>query len=104
MGIVYLSLFVRLIIKLNKRLRSRKFIKAHFTFKNIKWLVDTLFSTVAIAGFYLIPTIVIGTSYEHIAMTAPASMVTAEIALWVMALYSLGTFLAKVLVSPLKTN
>lgn len=100
LGIVYIGLFIRLFVKLRKRLRSGEMIKWSFTSKNIKWLFDPIFSIAGLVALYVVPSIYGNTSYQFAAMFSPASMTPAIIATWVGVVYSLCSFGVKVFIKP----
>jgi len=97
MGIVYAGLFVRFFVKLAKRLHSEAFIKGKFVPKQLLGLIEPICS---LAAFYFVPSIVFSTSRAFYLEYAPASIHVAEVAMWVMAVYSLVGFLSKVFVHP----
>jgi len=96
-GIVYVGLFVRFFIKLTKRLRSGETVKGKFSFKNLFGLIEP---TLSLASFYIAPSIIFSTSREFYLEYTPASIHIAEIAIWIMAVYSLTLLWAKVFVHP----
>jgi len=99
-GIVYAGLFVRLFVKLGKRLRSGEMIKGRFTSKNIKWLFDPIWAIAGLVAIYIVPSIYGNTSYQFAVMFSPASMTPAIIASWIGVVYSLCAFGVKVFVRP----
>ena len=99
-GILYIGLFVRLVIKVAKRLRSGEKIKANFTSKNIGRILDPIISLVILIAFYVGPAMMFGNSFTHVAMHSPASMATALAALWIMMMYTLCSWLVRVFVNP----
>ena len=97
-GLFYVLLFIRLAIKLSKRLKNGEVVKVVFTSKDISKLFDPILGVVGVLAFYVgIPTM-FDTSFGHLIMTGPASMTTAGIALWIMLAYSLFAFSSKVFV------
>ena len=94
-GIVYVGLLIRLLIKLLKRLRSGEIIKGKFVPKHFLGLIEPICS---LAVFYFVPSIVFSTSREFYLEYTPASIHVAEVAIWVMAVYSVVRFLDKVFV------
>jgi len=95
-GIIYIGLLIRLFVKLAKRLRSGEEIRGSFTSKNIKWLLDPIFSIVGLAAVYIGPPIVANMSFEFVVMYFPASFAFAIIASWIGVVYSFSSFFAKV--------
>ena len=92
-GIVYLALFIRLAIRVNKRLRSGEKIRADFSLKNI-----IKFPIISIAGlifYYNFQWIIMDTTRASIMQNWPISFAVAAIAIWIMTLYDLFSWLAK---------
>ena len=95
-GTIFVFLFVRLVIRFVKRLRSGEQIKARFEPRNIIWFMDLIISIIGVLAFYLlVPSIFFRTSYAFAAMFSPASITTAGIAVWIMLAYSAFEFIAK---------
>ena len=95
-GIIYISLLIRLVVKLIKKVRSREVIKGSFTSKNIKWIFDPIFNIVGLIAMYVGPTIVANMSFEFVVMYFPASFAFALIASWIGVLYSICILFAKI--------
>ena len=98
LGILYIGLFIRLVIKTSKRLQNGEVIKANFTAKNIIGILNPIISVVFLLGFYLGLPEMNGNAFSSITPLMPASTTTAIVALWIMTAYSLCTWLVKVFV------
>ena len=94
-GIVYVIMFVRLVIKTMKRLRSGERIKINTTSISLSGLIDPILTIGVAIGFYIIPGMFLNTSHQLLVLTAPASMTIAGIALWINALQSVCSWLVK---------
>lgn len=99
-GVIYIGLLIRFVIKTVKRLRDGEVIRANFTPKNVARILDPIISFLVLIGIYVGPTVMFQNSFAHVSMLSPASMNTAIIALWIVTIYSLCSWLVKVFVNP----
>ena len=99
-GIVYVIMFVRLVIKTMKRLRSGERIKINTTSISLSGLIDPILAIGVAIGFYIIPGMFLNTSHQLLVLTSPANMTIAGIALWIGALQSVCSWWVKVFVNP----
>ena len=100
-GMVYVSLFVWLGVRVTKKIRSDKEAKRKINFK-VSWLIDLIISVAILMGFYIIPSILMHNSHGFLVHFGPISGFSATIAMWIMTVYSLCSLLAKMFVLPPK--
>jgi len=101
MGIVYIGLFVRLVVKLRKRLQSGEIMKANFSAKSIKMLIGgSIFSIAGLIFYYIFPYVVMDTTRASLLLNWPVSFAVAAIALWIMVIHDVFAWWIKVFVSP----
>ena len=96
-GIIFVGLFVRLAVRLRNQLRTGE--KKEFKIR-LRWLIGPLLSIIGLLLFYIIAPAVFETSFEVLALVLPSSLITAIIAMWIIAIYSFCAFLTKIFVSP----
>jgi len=100
LGLVFVGLFVRLLIRLSNRFRKGERIKTNFTAKIMIQLVAAVMSLALLIAFYIVPPLVFDTSRAVVVAFAPASLTTGGIALWIITAYAWCSWLAKVFVHP----
>jgi len=96
-GVLFIGLFLRLAIELKKWLHIRERTKSKI---RIKWLIGPFLSIIGLLILYIFVPMIFENSYEVLLLVMPASMTTAIIAMWIMVVYSLCAFVAKVFVNP----
>ena len=93
-GVLFIGLLIRLAIKVGKRMHSRE--KSKHMLK-IRWLFGLLPSIIGVLFFYIIAPMLFAMPLGALLIFSPASTVTAIVAVWIMAVYSTFSLLAKVL-------
>jgi len=105
MGVVFLGLLIRLMIKLRKRLQDGEIIKMNFSAKNIRLLISgSIFSVAGLIFYYIFPFVVLDTVRERFLLNSPVSFGVAAIAIWIMVLYDVFSWWVKVSVQPAITR
>ncbi|MCL2050487.1 MAG: beta-lactamase family protein [Lachnospiraceae bacterium] len=98
-GIVFILLLVRLFIKLIKRKQGGEKILGKINPKIAAKLISLIVSIIILAGSYLVPPAIFNNSRMRLVIFEPASSYTANIALWIIVIYCLCSFLNKLLAS-----
>ena len=100
-GIIYIGLFVRIIVKLRKRLKSGEVIKANFSAKSIKKLISgSILSIAFLTLYYIFPYVLMGITRASLINNFVTSFGVAAIAMWIMVLYDVFAWWTKMFVSP----
>jgi len=99
-GVVYIGLFVRLVVKLRKRLKDGEIIAANFSAKSLKSLSGLIFSIACLIFYYTFQFILLDTTRESLLQNWPVSFGIAAIAIWIMVLYDIFAWWVKVSVKP----
>ena len=100
-GVVYIGLFVRLVVKLRKRLQDGEKITANFSAKSIiKGLFSLTLSIASLIFYYTFQFILLDTTRASLLMNWPVSFGVAAIAVWIMVLYDAFAWWVKVSVKP----
>ena len=100
-GVVYLGLLVRLIIKLRKRLRNGEIIKSDFSAKNIKALIyGPILSIAGLIFYYSFQFIILDTTRASLLLNWPISFAIAAVAVWIHTLYDVFAWWVKAAVNP----
>ncbi|MCL2621228.1 MAG: serine hydrolase, partial [Defluviitaleaceae bacterium] len=96
MGVFFIGLFVRLVLKLRKQLHISEKTKSKI---KIKWLIGSVLSAIGLLAFYIVLPMVVETSYRIALLVFPASMTAATVAVWIALAYSLFSMWTKIFVS-----
>ena len=99
-GVIYIGLFVRLIMKLKKRLQGGEIIKANFSAESLKDSISLIFSIACLVFYYTFQFIILDTTRASLLQNWPTSFGAVAIAVWIMVLYDVFAWWAKVFVSP----
>ena len=97
LGVLFIGLFVRLAVKLYKQLQGGERAKAKL---RIRWLIAPIFSILGILIFHVVMPMLFAMPLGTLLLFSPASTITAIIAMWIMAAYSLFSLWSKVFVRP----
>ncbi|MCL2840520.1 MAG: beta-lactamase family protein [Defluviitaleaceae bacterium] len=95
-GVLFIGMFVRLIVKVNKQLPNEW--RAKPTLK-IRWLIVPIFSIIGVLIFHVVMPMLFIMPLGILLLFSPASAITAIIAMWVMAVYSLFSLWTKAFVN-----
>jgi len=96
LGILFIGLFARLVLKPRKQLRGSDKTKSK---PRIRWLIGLILSIIGLLFFYVIAPMLFAVPFNVIRLLLPASMTTAIIAVWVMLGYFLVCLWGRVFVS-----
>jgi len=99
-GVVYIGLFVRLVVKLRKRLKDGEIVTTNFSAKSLKSLSGLIFSIACLIFYYTFQFILLDTTRESLLQNWPVSFGIAAIAIWIMVLYDIFAGWVKVFVKP----
>jgi len=92
-GILFIGLFMRRVVKLCKQRNSREKVKHKL---KIRWLVAPILSIIGLLFIYVISPAASGMPFGMLIIYFPASMTTAVIAVWIITAYSLFSLGAKI--------
>jgi len=93
LGVLFIGLFVWRVVKVCKQLQIKERTRTKF---RIRWLVAPFLSIIGLLIFYVVIPMLFAMPFGTLVMFAPASTITAIIAVWIMAAYSLFSLGAKI--------
>ena len=100
-GAIYVGLFVRLMLKLRKRLRDGEIVKANVSAISITGLISgPIFSILSLVFYYIFPYVLLDTTRASLVDNWPISFALGFIAIWMFVLYEVFAWWAKVFVNP----
>jgi len=95
MGVVSIFMLIWLSVSFRKKVVGGEKMKAKLTAKSVAWLIFPIITIGVLVAFYVYPPIAFDTSWEVVTTFSPASFIWANIALWVIVVYSLYFWLVK---------
>lgn len=101
-GIVYLALFVRLVLKVRKRLRNGEEITVNTSTISIKGTVGSLILSIAglVFYYYIFPYVILNTTRASLLRNWPVSFAVAAVAIWIMLIYDVFAWFSKNCIHP----
>ena len=99
-GVVCIGLFMRLLMKVRKRLRDGEVIKFNFSAIGIKGSLGLVYSVAGLIFYYIFPYVLMDSTRESLLNNWVTSFGVAAIFIWITALYDVFTWWVKVSVKP----
>ena len=99
-GVISFCLFVWLLTKVRRQLRSGAVIKSNFSRVGFKGSLGLVFSIAGLIFYYIFPYVLLDTTRESLLQNWPTSFAVAAIAIWISVLYDVFAWWVKVFVNP----